>query len=426
MVMKKYYYERSNLLESEVNINFEELLWMNDEQTTEWIESLRKFILKEWDEKGIPPTIGQNTKDIKKNFRKLRDYPLHQGKKQFLTKDEDTGEYDVIKNYNKHASGVNQFFPTMLKTRVNKSSIYTWFTDEYKDRFQKVIRRILKRDSMYNWSRCLLENEKLSENFFVVQHKKNSVESGYLTLSKSEVENLNTKHTTNLPKELDDTKYKSSTEQRWESFNSRASKINAPIFYVGGNNDLSNNVMKKSWKDKYGPTYYHFIYKNILFLVLDTEDYSKKSSNLFSYTMDAQISGDIGIQQKDYFLEVIENNQDVDWTFLFMHKPIWLKEEEPEFFAIEAALTKRPYTLFNGHLHNYSYNKRKERDYIMLGTTGGRQRTKEKNSFDHVTLVTVDKNGPSIVNLKLEGILDKKGEIPIQGKELCFHAYSCN
>ena len=225
---------------------------------------------------------------------------------------------------------------------------------------------------------------------------------------------------------IDDTKYKSSTEQKWESFNSRASKINAPIFYVGGNNDLSNNVMKKSWKDKYGPTYYHFIYKNILFLVLDTEDYSKKSSNLFSYTMDAQISGDIGIPQKDYFLEVIKNNQDVDWTFLFMHKPIWLKEEEPEFFAIEAALTKRPYTLFNGHLHNYSYNKRKERDYIMLGTTGGRQRTKEKNSFDHVTLVTVDKNGPSIVNLKLEGILDKKGEIPIQGKELCFHAYSCN
>ena len=62
----------------------------------------------------------------------------------------------------------------------------------------------------------------------------------------------------------------------------------------------------------------------------------------------------------------------------------------------------------------------------MLGTTGGRQRAKEENSFDHVTLVTVDKNGPSIVNLKLEGILDKKGEIPIQGKELCFHAYSCN
>ena len=96
----------------------------------------------------------------------------------------------------------------MLKTRVNKSSIYTWFTDEYKDKFQKVIRRILKRDSMYNWSRCLLDGEELPENFFVVQHRKNSVESEYLTLSKSAVENLAYLYTTNLPDELDDTKYK--------------------------------------------------------------------------------------------------------------------------------------------------------------------------------------------------------------------------
>ena len=205
--MKKYYYERSNLLESEVNINFEELLWMNDGQTTAWIEKLRKFIISEWDDKGIPPTIGQNTKNLKKNFRKLRDYPLHQGSKEFLVRDDD-GNRNVIKNYNKFASGVNQFFPTMLKTRVNKSSIYTWFTDEYKDKFQKVIRRILKRDSMYNWSRCLLDGEELPENFFVVQQRKSSVESEYLTLSKSTAENLVYLYTTNLPDELDDTKYK--------------------------------------------------------------------------------------------------------------------------------------------------------------------------------------------------------------------------
>ena len=138
--MKKYYYERSNLLESEININFEELLWMNKEQTEEWIENLRSFILSEWDYKGIPPTIGQDTKDIKKNFKKLREYDVHH---KFLVRDDD-GNDNVIKNYNKHASGVNQFFPTMLKTRVNNGSIYDWFTDEYKDKFQKVIKRILK------------------------------------------------------------------------------------------------------------------------------------------------------------------------------------------------------------------------------------------------------------------------------------------
>ena len=40
--MKKYYYERSNLLESDVNITFDELLYMNDKETSEWIESLRR------------------------------------------------------------------------------------------------------------------------------------------------------------------------------------------------------------------------------------------------------------------------------------------------------------------------------------------------------------------------------------------------
>ena len=90
--MNKFYYQRSNLLESEININFEELLWMDDEQTSQWIDKMRNFILSEWDGKGIPPTIGQNTDGIIKNFKKLRDYNIH----KFLVKDEDTGEYPSL------------------------------------------------------------------------------------------------------------------------------------------------------------------------------------------------------------------------------------------------------------------------------------------------------------------------------------------
>ena len=202
--MKKYYYERSNLLESDVNIKFEELLYMNEEETSEWIENLRSFIISEWDDKGIPPTIGANTSDIKKNFKKLREYDVHH---KFLISDDD-GNRNVIKNYNKHASSVNQFFPTMLKTRVQNGSIYDWFTDEYKDKFQKVIKRILKRDSMYNWSKCLLNGQELPKNFFIVQHKHNSVENIYKQLPVEEVEKLDDKHKTNLPKELDSSTYK--------------------------------------------------------------------------------------------------------------------------------------------------------------------------------------------------------------------------
>jgi hypothetical protein len=209
--MKKYYYERSNLLESEVNINFEELLWMDNAQTEEWIENLRRFIISEWDDKGIPPTIGQSTETLKKNFMKLREYDIHH---KFLVHD-DSGNENVIKNYNKHASGVNQFFPTMLKTRVQNGSIYDWFTDEYKDKFQKVIRRILKRDSMYNWSKCVLVDEEIPENFFIVQQKsvgyhldQGNIETDYLTLSQSEVESLDSKYKTNLPDKLEGDKYK--------------------------------------------------------------------------------------------------------------------------------------------------------------------------------------------------------------------------
>jgi len=202
--MKKYYYERSNLLESDVNIKFEELLYMNEEETSEWIENLRSFIISEWDDKGIPPTIGANTSNIKKNFMKLREYDVHN---KFLISDDD-GNKNVIKNYNKHASSVNQFFPTMLKTRVQNGSIYDWFTDEYKHKFQKVIKRILKRDSMYNWSKCVLDDEEIPENFFIVQHKHNAVESMYKTLSVEEVEKLDEKHKTNLPKELDGDTFK--------------------------------------------------------------------------------------------------------------------------------------------------------------------------------------------------------------------------
>ena len=196
--MKKYYYERSNLLESDINIYFEELLYMNDKETSEWIKNLRSFIISEWDDKGIPPTIGQNTDKILTNFGKLRDYPVE----DFLVTDDD-GNEDVIRNYNKQATSINQFFPTMLKTRVGKASIYDWFTDEFQDRFEKVIRRILKRDSMYNWSKCILKDDEIPKHFFIVQHKKATNTGRYKTLSAEEVYKLDDKHKTNLPKELD-------------------------------------------------------------------------------------------------------------------------------------------------------------------------------------------------------------------------------
>ena len=69
--MSKYYYERSSILESKINITYHELFIKTDEELDEWIEEARQYIIEDWDERGTPPRIGQSIVDIKKGFRKL-------------------------------------------------------------------------------------------------------------------------------------------------------------------------------------------------------------------------------------------------------------------------------------------------------------------------------------------------------------------
>ena len=111
--MSKYYYERSSILDSKINITYHELFTKTDEELDAWIEEVRQYIIEDWDERGTPPMVGQSIEDIKKGFRKLREYNI----RGFIEKDDD-GNENIIKNFNKFANGVNQFFPTMLKTRI--------------------------------------------------------------------------------------------------------------------------------------------------------------------------------------------------------------------------------------------------------------------------------------------------------------------
>ena len=45
--------------------------------------------------------------------------------------------------------------------------------------------------------------------------------------------------------------------------------------------------------------------------------------------------------------------------------------------------------------------------------------------MDHITLVTVDDDRVDIANLPMEGILDKTGQIPLNGAALCFESARC-
>jgi 3',5'-cyclic AMP phosphodiesterase CpdA len=230
-------------------------------------------------------------------------------------------------------------------------------------------------------------------------------------------------------------------QQQWTNFDKKIAKLKAPVLPVGGNHDLTNLVMRNFWVKRYGARYYYFVYKNVLFLMLDSEDYSEdRMAEIFEARsrstygdrdseygqMQERLIGAIGSEQAEYFRSVLAANADVRWTFLLMHKPVWRNPGAVDFDSIEDALVDRPYTVVNGHFHAYSLVERRNRDYITLATTSGGQNPKSSMVFDHVMLVTIAEDAPSIVNLRLDGILNKSGTIPLNGGDLCFQASICS
>ena len=127
----KYFYEKNReLLESESNKKFEEILVMSIEEFRDWAIQLRKTIVSLWDKKGQPPRVGYDEQEIIDQFNEMTSFPVH----KFLVKDELTGEKDVIRNTSVVGNAVNQWFPTMMKTRINYTadvnsgkSIYDYF-----------------------------------------------------------------------------------------------------------------------------------------------------------------------------------------------------------------------------------------------------------------------------------------------------------
>lgn len=167
--MTKYFYERSKFKEFKSNTTYHRLLQMTDDEFVSWAQLLREEVTEQWDKFGTPPVIGRDEEGIVKSFKKLRGNEC-----DFWEKDKtgDPESLGIIQNFNKDASVVNQFFPTMLKTKIstgksaeNGLSIYDHFADpDMKDKFVNIMKRAVKRDSMYSWSRSVVN--KRDENPF--------------------------------------------------------------------------------------------------------------------------------------------------------------------------------------------------------------------------------------------------------------------
>ncbi|MEE2679869.1 MAG: metallophosphoesterase [Myxococcota bacterium] len=190
---------------------------------------------------------------------------------------------------------------------------------------------------------------------------------------------------------------------QWDEIDGYVGGLRAPFFYAAGNHDFSNEVMSNVWRERYGPSFYDFWYKDVHFVVLNSELFSAVGSRGKS------IPGpDTQAAQMEWVERVLTQDRKARWTFVLVHQPLWDygRRVHPGWLRVEELLGDRPYTVFAGHLHEYTAVTRNDRRYITLATTGGGSplRGIDHGEFDHVALVTVTGEGPVITNLLLDGI----------------------
>ena len=181
-------------------------------------------------------------------------------------------------------------------------------------------------------------------------------------------------------------------EREWSQFMDSVDMLRMRFFYVPGNHDIWDQTAHREWTRRFGPTYYHFLYKGVLFLCLNTEDGAPSR---------------IGPEQAAFVRRTLESNTQVRWTLVFLHKPLWDYREGSGWEAVEQALAGRPHTAFAGHRHRYVRYQRAQYKYYQLATTGGGSPLSglAHGRFDHVSWVTMTDGGPVMANLKLDGIL---------------------
>lgn len=177
---------------------------------------------------------------------------------------------------------------------------------------------------------------------------------------------------------------------QWDEIDSIINKLEMPLIFIPGNHDNDNDVMKNVWKQRYGKSYYHFKYKDVLFLMLNSQD---------------KEYGHISKEQIYYVKTTLERNVDVRYTFVFIHQPLWVSNRLNGWKDIEKLLSPIKHTVFCGHMHTYGIHKINNSNYITLATTGGGFVNPESaGSFDHITWVSMKNATPRTTIIELDGI----------------------
>ena len=226
----------------------------------------------------------------------------------------------------------------------------------------------------------------------------------------------------------------------WDDIDTKLNDLEIPFFRTPGNHDIANKTAQAVWRDRYGATYYHFLYKNTLFLVLDsedppreappgmkekielynrlqTEDPARAKAMLAEFMSDESVVAGLaqpvvfGEDQMAYIKKVLVQYPDVRWTFIFLHEPAWEKDTG-NFKDIQQLLKNRKHTFFAGHLHYYDYDKIDGHEHITMGPVGASFHHEGPGNVDHIMWVTMADDGPQIANIALKGLYDRKGLDP--------------
>src|ERR1019366_6453906 len=124
--------------------------------------------------------------------------------------------------------------------------------------------------------------------------------------------------------------------KEWKELQGFTSKLQMPFFYVPGNHDMANPVEAKEWKERFGRSYYHFLYKDVLFLAVNSDDPNEGKEK-----------GQLSKEQIEYFKKALTDNPSVRWIFVLVHKPMWthINLDTNGWLEVEKALNVRKYTV---------------------------------------------------------------------------------
>lgn len=196
-------------------------------------------------------------------------------------------------------------------------------------------------------------------------------------------------------------------DRQWDEFMGYLAGLDPPFFFVPGNHDVGRPLWWTTYTARFGVAYYHFVYRDVLFLCLSTNDGPDKGTG-------------ISQAQVDYAARVLREHQDVRWTLVFQHKPLWRDKGAKGWNQVADLLKGRKCTVFSGHTHDYLSREEDGVSFVTLSTTGGGNplRGPAYGELDQVAWVTMTDDGPRIANLALDGILSQDFRTTERAKEL--------